>query len=72
MNLNHGRQPDQNDLCDNTRPSERGQTLLAQLGWSSVRQVFRITRTSVTRDDESGYRQTTVEVACGITGLSRE
>ncbi len=47
-------------------------SLLAQLGWSSVRQVFRITRTRTFRDRESGERKTSTEVAYGITDLTRE
>ena len=46
--------------------------VLAQLGWSSVRQVFRITRERTSRNRESGERQTTTEVVYGITDLTRE
>jgi predicted transposase YbfD/YdcC len=43
-----------------------------QLGWSSVRQVFRITRECTWTDRETGRRKTSREVVYGITDLSRE
>ena len=46
--------------------------VLSRRGWSSVRQVFRITRQRTTRDRETGERKTTTEVAYGITDLTRE
>ncbi|WP_373651727.1 ISAs1 family transposase [Schlesneria sp. DSM 10557] len=46
-------------------------SLLAQLGWSSVKQVFRITRTRISQDRESGERKKTTEVVFGITDLTR-
>jgi predicted transposase YbfD/YdcC len=46
--------------------------VLSRLGWSSVRQVFRITRQRTTRDRETGERKTTTEVVYGITDLTRE
>lgn len=44
---------------------------MAKLGWSSVRQVYRVTRTRTTRDPATKTNQTTTEVAYGITSLSR-
>ena len=44
---------------------------LKQLGWSSVQQVFRITRQRTLRDRETGERKTTTEVVYGITDLTR-
>jgi G3E family GTPase len=44
---------------------------LQQLGWSSVRQVFRITRQRTLRDRETGELKTTTEVVHGITDLTR-
>ena len=46
--------------------------VLSRLGWSSVRQVFRITRQRTTRDRETGQRKTTTKVAYGITDLTRD
>lgn len=46
-------------------------SFLKQLGWSSVAQVFRITRTRTFRNRETGHLETTREVAYGITSLSR-
>ena len=46
--------------------------LQQQLGWSSVQQVFRITRSRTTRNRETGIVSTSTEVAYGITSLSRE
>jgi len=46
--------------------------VVAQLGWSSVRQVFRVTRKTTLRDRESGDLKTTTEVDYGITDLSRQ
>ena len=45
---------------------------LAKLGWSSVRQVFRISRQRISRDRESGEQKKTTEVVYGITDLTRE
>jgi predicted transposase YbfD/YdcC len=45
---------------------------LATLGWSSVRQVFRLVRQRQQRDPETGELKTTRELAYGITSLSRE
>lgn len=45
--------------------------MLAQLGWSSVRQVFRVTRERVLRDRETGALKQSTEVAYGVTSLSR-
>ena len=45
---------------------------LKQLGWSSVRQVFRITRERTFRDRETGERKTTTDIAYGITDLTRD
>ena len=44
--------------------------LQQHLGWSSVRQVFRVTRER-TWTDRAGERRTSREVAYGITDLSR-
>lgn len=41
-----------------------------QLGWSSVRQVFRVTRECAWTDRTTGERRTSREVAYGITDLS--
>ena len=46
--------------------------VVAGLGWSSVRQVFRITRHRTSRDCETGERKTTTEVVHGITDLTRK
>jgi predicted transposase YbfD/YdcC len=46
--------------------------IIAKLGWSSVRQVFRITRERTTKDRESGEQKKTTEVVYGITDLTRE
>ncbi len=46
--------------------------LRQQLGWSSVRQVFRITRVRITPDPETGEPQRSTEVAYGITSLPRD
>lgn len=45
--------------------------LQQQLGWSSVRQVFRVTRECAWLDRETGERRTSREVAYGITDLTR-
>ena len=45
--------------------------LQQHLGWSSVRQVFRITRTFTWTDRGTGERRTSREVAYGITDLAR-
>lgn len=45
---------------------------VAGLGWSSVRQVFRITRRRTLRDRETGELKTTTEVVHGITDLTRD
>lgn len=45
---------------------------LSQLGWSSIRQVFRITCQRTLRNRETGERKTTTEVVYGITDLTRE
>ena len=45
---------------------------MVKLGWSSVRQVFRISRERITRDRESGEQKKTTEVVYGITDLTRE
>lgn len=52
--------------------TELNQFLQQQLGWSSVQQVFRITRVRITRDSETGEQKRSTEVAYGITSLSRE
>jgi hypothetical protein len=46
--------------------------VLATLGWSSVRQAFRITRERTTRDRKTGEPRTTCEVAYGITSLDQD
>lgn len=46
--------------------------LVAGLGWSSVRQVFRITRERTFRDRETAALKTTREVDYGITDLTRD
>jgi predicted transposase YbfD/YdcC len=46
--------------------------LLAQLGWSSVRQVFRVTRQRTVRDRDTGDLTTKTDVAFGITSLTRQ
>jgi predicted transposase YbfD/YdcC len=46
--------------------------VVAQLGWSSVRQVFRVTRKTTLRDRETGDLKTTTQVDYGITDLSRQ
>jgi predicted transposase YbfD/YdcC len=45
--------------------------LQQQLGWSSVRQVFRVVRERAWTDRETGERRTSREVAYGITDLTR-
>jgi hypothetical protein len=45
--------------------------LQQHLGWSSVRQVFRVTRECAWTDRATGQRCTSREVAYGITDLSR-
>jgi predicted transposase YbfD/YdcC len=45
--------------------------LQQHLGWSSVRQVFRVTRECAWTDRTTGERRTSREVAYGITDLSR-
>ena len=45
---------------------------LEQLGWSSVQQVFRITRRRTARNRETGVVSTSTEVVYGITSLSRD
>ena len=42
------------------------------LGWSSVRQVFRITRECTWTDRTTGERQTSRETVYGITSLPRD
>ena len=42
-----------------------------QLGWTSVQQVFRLTRQRTSRDRATGREKTTVEVSYGITDLTR-
>lgn len=42
------------------------------LGWSSVRQVFRITRECAWIDRTTGERKTSCETVYGITSLSRD
>lgn len=57
-----------------TRTIETTTTLnhvLAGLGWSSVRQVFSITRKRTVPDRETGVRKTTTEVVYGITDLTQ-
>lgn len=44
---------------------------LQQLGWSSVRQVFRVIRECAWIDRATGERRTSREVCYGITDLSR-
>lgn len=46
--------------------------IVAKLGWSNVRQVFRITRERTMKDRETGERKTTSEVVYGITDLTRK
>lgn len=46
--------------------------LQQQLGWSSVRQVFRVIRECAWTDRSTGQRRTSREVAYGITDLTRE
>lgn len=46
--------------------------LLCQLGWSSVQQVFRITRVRKLRERVTGELKTTTEVVYGITDLTRK
>ena len=45
--------------------------LQQQLGWSSVRQVFRVTRDCAWTDRATGERCTSHDVAYGITDLTR-
>ena len=42
------------------------------LGWSSVRQVFRVTRECAWTDRVTGERKTSRETVYGITSLSRD
>lgn len=46
-------------------------TFLQQLGWSSVEQVFRITRQRFLPNAQTGQWERSTEVAYGITSLSR-
>lgn len=46
--------------------------MLRQLGWSSVQQVFRITRVRKLRERVTGELNTTTEVVYGITDLTRD
>ena len=46
--------------------------LRQHLGWSSVRQVFRVTRECTSIDRVTGERRTSREVVYGITSLSRD
>lgn len=46
--------------------------LAEHLGWSSVRQVFRITRDVAQRDRVTGEKKKSREVVYGITSLSRD
>lgn len=46
--------------------------LSEHLGWSSVRQVFRITRDVAQRDRVTGEKKKSREVVYGITSLSRD
>ncbi len=46
-------------------------SFLGQLGWSSIAQVFRVTRRRTFRQRDTGNMETTEEVAYGITSLSR-
>lgn len=46
--------------------------LAERLGWSSVRQVFRVTRDVATTDRTTGERKKSREVVYGITSLSRD
>ena len=46
--------------------------VVARLGWSSVRQVFRVTRKTTSRNRETGDLKVTTEVDYGITDLSRQ
>ena len=46
--------------------------LATHLGWSSVRQVFRVTRDIATTDRVTGEKKKSREVAYGITSLSRD
>jgi predicted transposase YbfD/YdcC len=43
-----------------------------QLGWTGVKQAFRVTRRRTTRDRETGHVKTTTDVAYGITSLARD
>ena len=45
--------------------------LQQQLGWSSIRQVFRITRIRFLPNPQTGQWERSTEVAYGITSLSR-
>ncbi len=45
--------------------------MLARLGWSSVQQVFRVTRQRTLRDPQTGASTTSTEVAYGLTRLRR-
>jgi hypothetical protein len=66
-NKGHGRR-EQRTIETTTALNE----VVARLGWSSVRQVFRVTRQRTFRDRETGDLKTTTEVDYGITDLSRE
>ena len=48
------------------------QFLEQQLGWSGVKQAFRVTRRRTTRARETGATKTTTEVVYGITSLNRD
>lgn len=43
-----------------------------QLGWTGVKQAFRVTRRRTVRDRETGESKTATEVVFGITSLSRD
>ena len=46
--------------------------LRQQLGWSSVRQVFRVTSERVWTDRATGERRTSRQTACGLTDRGRD
>lgn len=46
--------------------------VVSQLGWPSVRQVFRVTRQRTFRDRETGTQKKTTDVDYGITDLTRD
>lgn len=52
--------------------TELNHFLQRQLGWSSVQQVFRITRTRFRPHPQTGQSERSTEVAYGITSLSRK